>query len=87
MIGQRFTKTPLPTQGRCLGIAGRIAGQQEDDNSLLIVNLDQVTFISSTISQSPAGSPSKPSKGPGYFKKRKRDAEESQTVGDDGAQQ
>jgi hypothetical protein len=29
--------------------------------------------------QSPAGSPSK---GPGYFKKRKREAEESQSVGE-----
>jgi hypothetical protein len=86
MTGPRFAKTPLPVQGRCLGIAGRVAGQQGDDNGPLIVNLDHLTFIPAVNLQSPASSPSKPSKGPGYFKKRKREAEESQGVGDNGSQ-
>jgi hypothetical protein len=87
MVGRRFEKTPLPAQGRCLGIVGRIVGQQGGDNGPLTVNLDQITFIPAVNPQPSAGSPSKPSKGPGYFKKRKREAEENQIVGDDVIQQ
>ena len=86
MLGPRFVNTPLPVQGRCIGIAGRVAGQHGDDSGPLIVNLDHLTFISAVNIQSPATSPSKPSKGPGYFKKRKREAEESQSVGESGSQ-
>jgi hypothetical protein len=58
MLGPRFVNTPLPVQGRCIGIAGRVAGQQGDDSGPLIVNLDHITFIPAVNIQSPAGSPS-----------------------------
>jgi len=84
MVGPRFTNTPLPIQGRSLGITGRISGQQGDDHGPLIVDLDHLTFISAINITSPTSSPSKPSKGPGYFKrKRKRENDESQNVDSD----
>jgi hypothetical protein len=79
MTGPRFKNTPLPVQGRHIGISGTIAGAQGDDNSPLMVSLNHFTFIPAVTVQSPASSPSKPSKGPGYFKKRKRESEGSKS--------
>jgi hypothetical protein len=87
MEGPRFAKTPLPVQGRSIGIAGKVTGQHGDNIGPLTVSLDNLTFISAVNLESPASSPSKPSKGPGYFKKRKREFEESQIADDSGSLQ
>ena len=57
---------------------GRVSGQLGDEKGPLIVSLDNLTFISGVNVQSPASSPSKPSKGPGYFKRKRRELEEGQ---------
>jgi hypothetical protein len=80
MAGPRFKNTPLPVQGRLLGIKGVIGGQQEDDHGPLKVYLDNITFIPGITIHSSEGSPSKSPKGPGYFKKRKRESEGGQSV-------
>jgi hypothetical protein len=81
MAGLRFTKTPLPVQGRSIGITGRVGGQK-DDYGPLMIHLDNLNCISTVNIQSPATSPSKSPEGPGYFKKRKREKEDSQRTDD-----
>ena len=76
MIGPRFARTPLPIQGRTISVMGRVSGPKGDESGPLTLSLDQITFIAGNTNSTPS-SPSKSSKGPGYFKKRKRDLEDA----------